>query len=154
MSSSTLFGEDDPWARQRTSGVEVDMTSMIDCTFLLLIFFMVCSTMQSQPDIDLPVAAHSIGVDTQGASLITILAGAFNEPPRILLGDGVGDEVALDEVRRFVSDAVAAGNSRIVVKAEGDVSHGFIEDVARQIVAVEGAQLYMGVGDTPEDSQP
>lgn len=149
--TASLFGDDDPWARKRTSSDEIDMTSMIDCTFLLLIFFMVCSTMQSQPDIDLPVAAHSVGVDTQGSALVTILAGSQAEPPRILLGDGVGEEVALDEVRRFVADAVAGGNARIVVKAEGDVSHGFIEDVARQIVAVEGAQLYMGVGDNPAE---
>lgn len=151
MTAGSLFGDEDPWSRKRAASDEIDMTSMIDCTFLLLIFFMVCSTMQSQPDIDLPVAGHSVGVDTQGAALITILAGTQSEPARILLGDGVGEEVALEEVRGFVSDAVAAGNARIVVKAEGDVSHGFIEDVARQVVAVEGAQLFMGVGDNPED---
>ena len=151
MSAGGLFGGDDPWARKRLDSSEVDMTPMIDCTFLLLIFFMVSSTMQSQPDIDLPVAAHSIGVDTSGSAVITVIAGTQRENPRILLGDGSGEEVLVEEVRRFVSDAVAAGKAKIVVKAEGDVTHGFIEDVARQIVAVEGAQLYMGVGDEPAE---
>ena len=147
----SLAGGEDPWARPRRVDEEIDMTAMIDCTFLLLIFFMVCSTMQSQPDIDLPVANHSVGVDTQAASIVTIMAGTLQAGPTILLGDGVGEEADLDDVRRFVSDAVAAGRGQIVVKAEGDISHGFLDDVVRQITAVEGAQLFMGVGDEPTE---
>lgn len=149
MSAGSLFGDDNPWRRSRRAAAEVDMTAMIDCTFLLLIFFMVCSTMQSQPDLDLPIAMHSLGVDTQTAEVITILAGTAQTGPRILLGDGAGEEATIEEIRGFVSDAVSAGRSQIVVKAEGDVTHGFLEDVVRQIGAVEGAQLFVGVGDEP-----
>ena len=153
MTGKSLFTADgaDPWSRPRRASEDVDMTAMIDCTFLLLIFFMVCSTMESKPDIDLPVALHSIGVDTQAASMITIFAGTQQTGPRILLGDGVGDEANVNEVRQFVSDAVAAGRGQIVVKAEGDVTHGFLDEVVRQVTAVEGAQLFMGVGDQPTE---
>lgn len=151
MSSRGLFGDANPWARPRRSVGDVDMTPMIDATFLLLIFFMVCSTMQSQPDIDLPVAVHSLGVETQRSSIITIFAGTQVSPPRIVLGDGAGEEANLEDVRPFVTEAVASGRSQIVVKAEGDVTHGFLNDVIRQISDVEGAQLFVGVGDQPTE---
>ncbi len=152
MSSRGLFADEaDPWRRKRPAADDIDMTAMIDCTFLLLIFFMVCSTMQSQPDLDLPVATHSQGVDTQTATVITVMAGTAQAGPQILLGDGTGTEAALEEVRGYVTDAVAAGKAQVIVKAEGDVTHGFLEDVLRQVVVVEGAQLFVGVGDQPTE---
>ena len=39
---------------------------------------------------------------------------------------------------------------KFVVKAEGDVPHGMVEEVAKAIKAVEGTELYMGVGDKPQ----
>lgn len=140
---------DNPWARRRVTAGELDLTPMIDVTFQLLIFFMVSSTMQSMPDIDLPVAAHSVGVETDGAAVVTVFAAGPQSPPRIVLGDGVGEESTVEEIRGFVAEAVAAGKSKIVVKAEGDITHGFISEVARNIVSVEGAELFMGVGDQP-----
>jgi biopolymer transport protein ExbD len=140
---------DNPFARKRVTGGDLDMTPMIDCTFLLLIFFMVSSTMQSTPDIDLPVTAHSIGVETDGAVILTVFTGGVQAPPRIVLGDGTGEEATVEEVRGYVADAVAAGKTKIVIKAEGDVTHGFVGEVARAVVGVEGAELYIGVGDQP-----
>lgn len=138
-----------PFSRKRVTAGDLDMTPMIDCTFLLLIFFMVSSTMQSTPDIDLPVAAHSIGVETDGAVILTVFSGGPQQPPRIVLGDGSGDEATVDDLRVFIAESVASGKTKIVIKAEGDVSHGFVGEVARAVVAVEGAELYMGVGDQP-----
>ncbi len=131
---------------------EMDITPMIDVTFLLLIFFMVASTMQGTPDVDVPPAEHSIGVDSAGAAIVTILAPLSSaEPPRIVLGDGEGPEADLSEVRRYVEESVRDGKKRIVLKAEGDVTHGLVDDVAQAIKSVEGVELYMGVGDKPKD---
>src|SRR6516164_1380892 len=104
---------------------EMDITPMIDVTFLLLIFFMVASTMQGTPDVDVPPAEHSVGVDSAGAAVVTILAAKSTaESPRIVLGDGEGIEADLADVRRYVEDGVRDGHKRIVLKAEGDVPHG------------------------------
>ena len=131
---------------------EMDITPMIDVTFLLLIFFMVASTMQGTPDVDVPPAEHSIGVDSAGAAIVTILAPLSSaEPPRIVLGDGEGPEADLREVRRYVEESVRDGKKRIVLKAEGDVIHGLVDDVAQAIKSVEGVEMYMGVGDKPKD---
>ena len=131
---------------------EMDITPMIDVTFLLLIFFMVASTMQGTPDVDVPPAEHSIGVDSAGAAIVTILAPLSSaEPSRIVLGDGEGPEADLSEVRRYVVESVRDGKKRIVLKAEGDVIHGLVDDVAQAIKSVEGVEMYMGVGDKPKD---
>ncbi len=131
---------------------EMDITPMIDVTFLLLIFFMVASTMQGTPDVDVPPAQHSVGVDSAGAAIVTILAARnSSESPRIVLGDGEGPEADLNEVRRYVEESVRDGKKRIVLKGEGDVSHGLVDDVAQTIKSVEGVELYMGVGDKPKE---
>ena len=131
---------------------EMDITPMIDVTFLLLIFFMVASTMQGTPDVDVPPAQHSIGVDSAGASIVTILAANnSSEASRIVLGDGEGPEGDLGDVRRYVEDSVREGKKRIVLKAEGDVAHGLVDDVAQTIKSIEGVELFMGVGDKPKE---
>ena len=131
---------------------EMDLTPMIDVTCLMLIFFMVASTMQGTPDVDVPPAQHSVGVDSAGAAIVTILAARnSSESPRIVLGDGEGPEADLNEVRRYVEESVRDGKKRIVLKGEGDVSHGLVDDVAQTIKSVEGVELYMGVGDKPKE---
>ena len=131
---------------------EMDITPMIDVTFLLLIFFMVASTMQGTPDVDVPPAQHSIGVDSAGAAVVTILAEkSSSESPRIVLGDGEGPEADLSDVRRYVEESARDGKKRVVLKAEGDVVHGLVDEVAQTIKSIEGIELYMGVGDKPAE---
>jgi biopolymer transport protein TolR len=136
---------------RRTLEGDLDITPMIDVTFLLLIFFMVSSTMQSRPDLDLPVASHSLGVDAQGTVVVTLLAGVGAEPAKVLLGDGRGDEGDLDDVRSYITAAVSEGRRSVVIKAEGDVSYQQVNEVARTVASVEGAELFVGVGDRPEE---
>lgn len=155
MASRSLFtGEDGASFGNRRKPVqgELDITPMIDVTFLLLIFFMVSSTMQGKPDLDVPVAEHAIGVDSLGAAVITIFAAeSVAESPRIVLGDVQGDEAELADVRPYVEEKTRGGIRKFVIKAEGDVPHGIVEEVARAITSVEGAQMFMGVGDRPQE---
>ena len=108
--------------------------------------------MQGKPDLDVPVATHSLGIDSRGAAVVTIFAPASSaESPRIVLGDVKGEEGDLNAVRRYIEDQVREGRHKVVVKAEGDVPHGVVEEVAKTIKSVEGVELYMGVGDKPHD---
>ena len=50
----------------------MDITPMIDVTFLLLIFFMVTSTMETPDALKIPEARNGVGVNTQEATTITI----------------------------------------------------------------------------------
>ncbi len=147
-----LEGEENPFPRKRGSPPgDLDITPMIDVTFLLLIFFMVSSTMQSTPAIDLPPAAHSKGVTVSSSTVVTVMAPSGSEAAsRILLGDGAGNEATPAELKRYLEEQQRSGLQRVVIKAEGDVPHGFVDEVARTVKSVEGLELYLGVGDTPQ----
>lgn len=154
MASRSLFNDAGGsfGGRRKPPEGDLDITPMIDVTFLLLIFFMVSSTMRGKPDIDLPVARHSLGIDALGAAVVTIRAPASTaEAPRIVLGDVRGDEGDVNDVRRYVEDKVREGLRQVVLKAEGDVPHGLVEEVAKQIKSVEGVELFMGVGEKPQE---
>lgn len=155
MASRSLFSDDDGSSfggKRKPIEGELDITPMIDVTFLLLIFFMVCSTMQGKPDLDVPVAEHAIGVDSLGAAVITIFAPAsVAESPRIVLGDVRGEEGDLTDVRQYVEEKSREGIHKVVLKAEGDVPHGVVEEVAKAIKTVNGTELYIGVGDRPQN---
>lgn len=153
MPRRSLFTEDGHRLGGKRKPIEgdLDITPMIDVTFLLLIFFMVSSTMQGKPDLDVPVAEHAIGVDALDAAVITVFAAAsVADSPRIVLGDTRGDEAVVGEVAAYVAEKTRAGIRKFIIKAEGDVPHGLVEDVARAIKTVEGAELYMGVADKPQ----
>lgn len=132
--------------RRRLSGGDLDLTPMIDVTFLLLIFFMVASTMQSTPSLDLPPAENSRGVESAGAIVITVLDGGAG-PPRLILGDGRGAEGTLEQISGYVAEGVTAGKRRVILKVEGDVPSGTVQEVTRQVTKIDGIDLYLGVGE-------
>lgn len=117
---------------------------MIDVTFLLLIFFMVSSTMQGTPDIPLPPSEMGEGVVADDAVVLTVLG--TDGVPRVHLGKTpdapTGDS---DAVAAYVSEAVAARKSTVIINADRDLPSGFVEDVARA-ANVEGVErMFYGV---------
>ncbi|MDA0832623.1 MAG: biopolymer transporter ExbD [Planctomycetota bacterium] len=147
MAKRSLFNDiDDGFAPtpREPDEADIDITPMIDCVFQLLIFFMVTSTMQSTPDLDVPTANYGTGVETESALILTILAG---DPPRIIQGDGEGIEVTIDGVSKLVSDNMQKQQNHVIIKAERQVAHGFVQSVARAVIEVEGAQFYIGVNE-------
>ena len=87
----------------------VDMTPMIDCVFLLLIFFMVCATMSKvdqTPEVVLPIAPKAaIPEDLRGRGVVNIVplgtpvgnSATSEETPFIIYGQ-VTDEPGLVKV--------------------------------------------------------
>jgi len=73
--------------RKRRDDVDMDITPMIDITFLLLIFFLVCSTPDQQGSVDLPPARYGMGVGEQDSVIITISDEGIDTAP-IYLADG------------------------------------------------------------------
>ncbi len=130
------------------SDMALDITPMIDVTFLLLIFFMVTSTMQASVDLDVPVAKHGVGIEKRGATIITIKAN--DGSPIIFLGDGKGREATVDEVTEYVKKGMKdKKNMQAIIKADREVLHGFVQRVARRVVDVEGITFAIGVEDKP-----
>lgn len=135
--------------------VELDITPMIDVTFLLLIFFMVTSTMQQEAQLQVPPAKHGEGVAMDSAIVITI--ATRDGEPEIYLGDGIDMKrgaVPIGEVAAYVAAEMNQGGvakSTLIIKADRELPSGFVEEVARTANEVEGIEkFYVGIQDKPE----
>lgn len=154
----SLFGDTDgEWGRRNRGGVDgdLDITPMIDVTFLLLIFFMVSSTMQGSPDLDVPVAEHGVGVQTDGAVVITVRAPGTLDPtqPTIILGDGAGPRGTVDDVLGYVEEHQQQGKWQVIIKADREVPHGFVQQVGQALAGIDGIKFYLGVQDRRASSE-
>ncbi|HUG91735.1 MAG TPA: biopolymer transporter ExbD [Planctomycetaceae bacterium] len=158
---ATSFGSDDDapaiGGPKRKSEADLDITPMIDVTFLLLIFFMVTSTMQQSQE-NLPVAEHGVGVQSRETFVVSILAPrSLGSPPTVRVAggeelSGTGGPTDLDEgrherIRELVGGARQEGKSRVIIRADRDVPYGFIDKVMRAVSEVEGMAFSFEVKD-------
>jgi len=139
---------------------EMDITPMIDITFLLLIFFLVASKMEESADVQLPPARHGSSVSTQTSVYVTVARGD-SDRARIFKGDSTKDSLLLTstnlvdqekELGAYIQaqfDADAMKNS-VIINAEKGVQHREVARVAQAVGAVEGVhenaiQLHVAV---------
>ena len=126
----------------------IDLTPMIDLTILLLIFFMVTSSLAAIAKVHLPQARHGRGIDPQSVTSIVVLeAGAAPEAPAALVETGAyaSRPIALDEVDDAVQQGLAQGRTGVVVKAHRLARWRDVSPVTRRAAQVEGIKLYFGV---------
>jgi biopolymer transport protein ExbD len=121
---------------------EMDITPMIDCTFLLLIFFTVTSTPDAQTALNLAPAKHGVGVSQRDSIIISISDNGESEPVSIYLADGkVGEplkganEDQEAAIRQAIEEGMAEGKRSVLIKAEMGVLH---RDVSRIAAAAGG----------------
>ena len=147
------FDDGGGFGRNRAKAeMDLDITPMIDVTFLLLIFFMVASTMQATIEDNIPPAKHGVGIETGRSTIISIrLADSDDSSPVIVLGEGRGPQAELEDVADYVRKGVENNRSRVVIKADRDVLHGFVQSVARAANTVEGIQFFIAVRDKQSD---
>lgn len=135
-------------ARPRSqSEAELDITPMIDVTFLLLIFFMVTSTMQGNPDRDLPRAEHGLGIEKAGAMIFLVKASEAGGSIESVVQSEEGVVLTLEEVRARVDDAVRANRPTVIIKGDGQATTAAVLEVAQTVSSVEGAVFFLGVRD-------
>lgn len=147
--SPSLGAEDDnaTWGRRSRGGPagDLDITPMIDVTFLLLIFFMVTSTMSSQRLVDVPPAKHGVNVDRSSAILIVVRSPRTSGgEPTIELN---GEAASVDEVGDFVREENAKGKAHVVIRAGREVPHGFVQRIIREANLTDELEFSFGVED-------
>lgn len=137
--------------KKNTEETELDITPMIDVTFLLLIFFMVSSTMQETSNIKPPVAHHGSGTDVEDSVTISIAAPlAEGDEPEIRLGGKNNSDVGeLSQVAGYVAENLVAGEGKhnVIIKADRNVPFGFVQQVMREVNKAEGVKFHVGVED-------
>ena len=146
----------EPLLRSRTyEDAEMDITPMIDMTFLLLIFFLVCSKIDTSGVVKLPPARYglpvaqarsviiTVGADDKGGALV--YKGDGLDPSRLIAA--TGHEAQEAEVAAYVESELARGNKRdIVIKADGPLKRREVARIEKAATRSEAAQqLYVGV---------
>lgn len=129
---------------------EIDITPMIDIVFLLLIFFMVCSTMENQNTVALPPAQFGSAVSMRNATIITL---AGEGPDMVVyIGDGTDGEplpndraLQEDMVANAVEAAVREGRTAVLIKASKRLHWGPISRIEAAATRIEGVTLHKAV---------
>ena len=80
--------------RKKREDDEMDITPMIDITFLLLIFFVVCSTMDPTKMGEIPEAENGLAISAKNSAVIFIEPGSGDS---VVLSTMDGKEFSTDE---------------------------------------------------------
>ena len=131
---------------------EMDITPMIDITFLLLIFFLVCSTAAVQSAVELPGARHGTGVSDRNAVILTVQDQGKTSPVRVYVGDGAkgkhlpdDPDLQSDAIAEAVEEGLLAGKTTVLVKAEKGVRHGEMWRVYTAAGRADAGSLHVAV---------
>ncbi len=115
---------------------ELDITPMIDITFLLLIFFLVSSKMTAEQAVELPKARHG-GVVAAKESVVILMKRGSGDLAEVQKSDGTpfsGDpEQQNAEIAEYVATGIDSGKKHVIIRAEGSVRHGEIGRVSEAI---------------------
>ncbi len=130
----------------------IDMTPMVDVVFQLMTFLLLSSQMTGGEIVNVPPAVHGIGVQKDASALVIILPPAeAGGASQILMGEDLNAPRAEDDesIRKYLASAVAAGRSRVIIQADGQVDHGEVLRVAAVVGEVEGTSLHIAVQEPP-----
>ena len=143
-----MFGENTLGSKKKKDEADLDITPMIDVVFLLLIFFMVTSTMQGTPDKDIPPAKSGTNATMAGFIKLTILAPETSASDGEIILDK--DTVTLDQLRaqlvQTVNLSLEGQELKIMIYAERDVKSGFVgevESVVGEVATETGKEILM-----------
>lgn len=131
---------------------DLDITPMIDITFLLLIFFIVAGKLQQSKTAELPTARYGAGVSTKTAAILTVIPGP-GEHANVFKGDTVDPAAQvrasdLADQEREIADYIEqelAGDppelepkQHVLIKAARDVRSREVNRVARAAAKAGG----------------
>jgi biopolymer transport protein ExbD len=146
-------------SRMEDNDFDMDITPMIDITFLLLIFFLVCSTHDAKTSIDLPKARYGKGVGERNSVMITIgdeitFDENGDEHVPVYLAESKIEKQRLpdrhDRQAELIRKAIENGKreetkQNVVIKADRDVAHREVSRVIKVASEVEGMQIHLAV---------
>ena len=107
----------------RLEETPMNMTPLIDCVFLLLIFFMVTTVFSTPPGlkVDLPKAAESDLPPEKDLNIIISKTGEMELN---------GEPVTMDDLDQRLREAKELYRSKVlIIKADKNTTHGIVVDV-------------------------
>lgn len=148
--------------RKSDEDADLDITPMIDITFLLLAFFVMVSKMDPQLPVSLPQALNGDVIPEKNCVVLVVLKGEGDDGYTIYKGRTkdnaaavVGDDpVEMEsQIAEYVEDTLSRNPKiqAVLIKAEGDVKTGAVETVKRGVAGSDlglTRRLYVAVETT------
>lgn len=137
-----------------TADEGMDITPMIDITFLLLIFFIVASKMNTGSEVTLPTARNGVAVTVKSSVVLTMLGG---DPDFVDVYRGLSNEMRLfDAIDPIVQEELVVGyvedqleadppKQQVLIRADKDIKHREVARILRTVGRVEGVSAYVAV---------
>jgi len=126
--------------RKKREDDEMDITPMIDITFLLLIFFIVCSTMDPTKIGTIPEADNGLAIAAKNSAVIFINPGAGDE---VILSrmDGsnfsIDEEIQATEIIEYITEelekSMGASKQHVMLFGDANVKVGKVTRVQKII---------------------
>ena len=126
--------------RKKRDDDEMDITPMIDITFLLLIFFIVCSTMDPTKIGTIPEADNGLAIAAKNSAVIFINPGAGDE---VILSrmDGsnfsIDEEIQATEIIEYITEelekSMGASKQHVMLFGDANVKVGEVTRVRKII---------------------
>jgi len=109
-------------SEQAERGVEVNMSPLIDCVFLLLIFFIVTTVFVEETGVEIqkPQAASAQDMDKHSIMI------ALTADGKVVFG---GREIGINGVRGVVARQLREKESPVIILADGDARTSPLVDV-------------------------
>ncbi|MDA1051307.1 MAG: biopolymer transporter ExbD [Planctomycetota bacterium] len=114
--------------RRALEDTEMDITPMIDITFLLLIFFIVASKMDEAANVPLPPAKTGKAILVKQCVIITVGPGDTDDTAKVYAGDGDAPENLVDSsdvdalekaLQDYVEEQVSSDPHKTMVLIKG-----------------------------------
>jgi biopolymer transport protein ExbD len=134
---------------------EMDITPMIDCTFLLLIFFLVTSKMDQKISVKLPQAKHGGAVVLKESIIVTVAKGEGEmakffkgdtiEPDQLIPGSNVVEQE--EALVQWLEQAAIGPPAKkyVLIKGEKDVKYREVDRAAKAAGKTEVQKLFVAV---------
>jgi biopolymer transport protein ExbD len=114
------------YTQRHYEGAHIDMTPMVDCVLVLLIFLMVSSAFVNDPGIEVekPDVGGTDIIGEQNALLIAIAADN-----RVFFD---GQEIRVEQVASLVKQAAIGRDPALIIRADQAASHGMFAQVSAE----------------------
>jgi biopolymer transport protein ExbD len=105
---------------------EINLSSMIDCIFILLIFFIVTTVFIEEPGVDVFKPDATIDTDLEKNSIII----AITADNHIVYG---GKELGVSGVGARVRQLLTKAELPVIIQADSNAEHGVFSDVWSEV---------------------
>lgn len=141
--------------KRKSEDAELDITPMIDVTFLLLIFFIVASRLDPQMAVDMPTAKHGSTVAEKAAAVIVVERTGQDEP-NVYLGNSKDPKTrlngSLDEQETQIAEYVdnelrgTVPKTEVLIKAEQGIKFRYIDRVSKAASRSMDPEMKLHIG--------